>query len=188
VVSTTSLHDGLVGTASTGDQAEDGTAVRGDDLLRARGQPDAGLVGVGVLANDGGVVARGAGERATVSDLLLNVADDGTFGEGVHGEDVADGESGLLSAVDELAAVDTLGGDEGLGPELVAVGVAEHDTGEGRTTAGIVDDLLDKAANVSGALSVVDGAELGGSLPVLDVGGENRPVSLTLSANTATHC
>jgi len=187
VIGATGLHDGLVSTASTGNQAEDGTAVGGNDLLGTGGEPDAGLVGVGVLADDGGVVAGGAGEGATVADLLLHVADDGTLGEGVHGEHVADGQGGVLAGVDELARVDTLGGNEGLSLELVAVGVTEDHAGEGGTTSGIVDDLLDEATNVSRALSVVEGAELGGSLPVLHVGGENGSVSLTLSANTATH-
>mmetsp|Transcript_25117 Transcript_25117/g.24868 ORF Transcript_25117/g.24868 Transcript_25117/m.24868 type:complete len:216 (+) Transcript_25117:256-903(+) len=187
VVGAAGLHDGLVGTATTGDDADGGAAVGRDDLLGARGQPDAGLVGLGVLAEDGGVVAGGAGERAAVADLLLDVADDGTLGEGVHGEDVADGEGGLLAAVDKLAGVETLGGDEGLLPQLVAVAVVEDDAGQGGTTAGVVDDLLDHSADVAVALNKVEGAQLGGTLPVVGVGLEDATRSLALSANTTTH-
>ena len=51
-----------------------------------------------------------------------------------EGEDVADGERGVLAGVDELASVHALVGDEGLGVKLVAVGVAEDDAGERSTT------------------------------------------------------
>ena len=54
--------------------------------------------------------------------------------------------------------------DVRLGAELEAVRVAENDLGEGRTTAGVVDDLANNTASVSVALSVIELAELGGVL------------------------
>jgi hypothetical protein len=54
------------------------------------------------VADDGNVVAGGAAERATVTVLVFDVGEDGTFGDGVEREDVADGERGVLSGVDEL--------------------------------------------------------------------------------------
>ena len=90
------------------------------------------------MADDGRVVARRAGERTTVTGLLLNVADDGTLRELSNGEDVANRELRLLAAVDESTGVETLSRNEGLLAELVAVGVAEDDTGKGGTT----EDLL----------------------------------------------
>jgi hypothetical protein len=57
------------------------------------------------VADDGNVVARGATERTTVSGLVLDVGEDGTLRNGVEGQDVADGERGVLSGVDELCAV-----------------------------------------------------------------------------------
>jgi hypothetical protein len=57
------------------------------------------------VADDGNVVARGTAERTTVTRLVLDVGEDGTFGDGVEGQDVADGESGVLSGVDELVVV-----------------------------------------------------------------------------------
>ena len=87
------------------------------------------------MADDSRVVARGTGERSTVTRLLLDVADDGTFRALGDGEDVADSELGLLAAVDEGTGVETLRRDESLLAELVTVGVAEDDTGKGSTTA-----------------------------------------------------
>lgn len=51
----------------------------------------------------------------------------------------------LLATVDELSSVDTLSCDEELSPLLESVWVAESNLGQGSTTAGIVDDILDKA-------------------------------------------
>ena len=81
------------------------------------------------MADDGGVVARGASEGAAVADLFLDVADDGAFGALGDGEDVADCEGGFFAAVDKGAGVEAFGGDEGFFAEFVAVGVAEDDAG-----------------------------------------------------------
>ena len=164
MLGTRGLEEGLVGTATASDDADHATGVAVDDLLGAGGELDTGLALVGVVADDGDVVAGGAAESATVAGLLLNVGDDGTLGDGAEGKDVADGQGGLLAGVDELAGVHALIGDEGLLVLLELVGVAEDDLGEGRTTAGIVDDVLDYAPYVTVSLGVVEGSELGGSL------------------------
>ena len=164
MLGTRGLEEGLVGTATASDDADHATGVAVDDLLGAGGELDTGLALVGVVADDGDVVAGGAAERAAVAGLLLDVGDDGTLGDGAEGEDVADGQGGLLAGVDELAGVHALIGDEGLLVLLELVGVAEDDLGEGRTTAGIVDDVLDYAPYVTVSLGVVEGSELGGSL------------------------
>ena len=105
-----------------------------DNLLGAGGELDAGLALIGVVANDGDVVARGTAEGATVADLLLDVGDDGTLRHLTDGKDVADSERSLLTGVDELASVHALVGNEGLGNLLELVGVAEDDLGERSTT------------------------------------------------------
>lgn len=135
VVGTTSLEHGLVDTATTSDDADGSAGRRGDRLLCARGETDASDTDIGVVADDGGVVAGGTGEGSTVTSLLLDVADNGTLGERGEGEDVADVESGLLAAVDELAGVHALGGNERLGAQLVAVRVTEGDASKGSTAA-----------------------------------------------------
>ncbi len=105
-----------------------------DDLLGARGQLDAGLALVGVVADNGDVATRGTAQGATVANLLLDVGNDGTLGHLTDGQDVADGQSSLLAGVDELAGVHALVGDESLGDLLELVGVAEDDLGERSTT------------------------------------------------------
>lgn len=134
VVLATGLEEGLVDTTTTSGDTDGSTGRRRDGLLGAGGETNAGLA-VLVVADDGGVVAGGTGERSTVTDLLLDVEDDGTLRALANGEDVADGKGGLLTGVDERAGRDALGSDEGLLAELVAVGVAEDDGGEGSTTA-----------------------------------------------------
>ena len=86
------------------------------------------------MSDDGGVVTRGPGERTTVPGLLLDVADDGTFGALSDGEDVANVQGGLLSAVDKRTGRETLGGDKSLLTDLVSVRVSEDDGGQGGTT------------------------------------------------------
>lgn len=83
------------------------------------------------MANNGRVIARCASECTTVTNFFFNIADDGTFGALTDGEDIANGECGLLSAVDEGAGVETLSGDESLFSKFVAVWVTENDSGKG---------------------------------------------------------
>lgn len=50
-----------------------------------------------------------------------------------------------------------------------------------------MDDLLDNTSDVTVALGVVVNTELGGSLVVLGVSGEDT-TALSLSSNDPTHC
>lgn len=177
----------LVGTATTSNNADHATGDAVHDLLGAGGQLDAGLALIGVVADDGDVVAGGTAESATVADARLDVGDNGTLGHGSQGQDVADGQSSVLAGVDELAGVHALVGDEGLGVGLELVGVAEDNLGEGSATAGIVNDLLDNTTNVSVTLGVVEGSELGGSLVEAGDGSEDRGAALPLVPNNSTH-
>ena len=187
VVSATGLQHGLVDTSATGNDAN-GSSVGGrHDLLGAGWKLDPGLLGVGVVGDDGGVVARSASDAATVAGLLLQVGDDGTFGHLADGHHVADGQLGLLSAVDKLSSVDALSGDEQLLPGLVTVRVAEVDDGQGGTAAGIVDDVLHDALDVAVPFGVVYRPEPGCTFAVLSVGLEDRPSSLSLGSCNPTH-
>ena len=170
VLGTRSLQAGLVGTATTGDDTNHTTGSVLDDLLSTGGELNAGLALIGVVADDGNVVTGGTAKSTTVTRLLLDVGDDGTLGHGGERKNVADGELSVLTGVDELAGVHALVGDEGLGDHLELVRVTELDLGEGSTTTGIVDDLLDDTTGVSVALSVVEGTELSGSLVQTGVG------------------
>jgi hypothetical protein len=176
-------QEGLVCPATTSNDTDHAAGVAGDDLLGARGELDAGLALIRVVADDGDVVARGAAESTTVADLLLDVGNDGTLRDRGEGEDVADGQGGVLAGVDELARVHALVGDEGLGDLLEAVGRLEDDAGERGTTAGVVDDLLHDTPDVAMALGVVEAAELGGGLAQARVGSEDAAGALALVAD-----
>lgn len=127
-------QEGLVGSATTSNNTDHSSGLGVDNLLGTGGELDAGLALIGVVADNGDVVAGGAAESTTVANLLLDVRDDGTLRHLTEGKDVADGQGSLLSGVDELAGVHALVGDEGLGDLLESVGVAEHDLGEGSTS------------------------------------------------------
>ena len=123
----------LVSSATASDDTDHSSGTGVDDLLGTRGKLDAGLALIRVVADNGDVVAGGSAKRTTVTDLLLNVGDDGTLGHLTEREDVADGQGSLLSGVDELAGVHAFVGDESLGDLLESVGVTEDDLGEGGT-------------------------------------------------------
>lgn len=133
VLGARSLEEGLVGTATTSDDTDHATGAGVDDLLGTGGQLDAGLALVGVVADNGDVATRRAAESTTVTNLLLDVGDDGTLRHLTERKNVADGKGGLLAGVDELAGVHALVGDEGLGNLLVLVRVTEDDLGKGST-------------------------------------------------------
>lgn len=142
VVSTTSLQERLVNATTAGDNADGGTGLARNGLLGTRWETDTAGVALGIVTDDGGVVARGTGERTTVTGLLLDVAHDGTLRELRDGENVANVQDGALAAVDKLAGGETLSCDESLGAHLVAVRVTESDAGERSTTVGSKSSAL----------------------------------------------
>lgn len=93
-VGTTSFEDGLVDPATTGNNAHHGARVGGDGLLGTRRKLDSGDTLVGVVRDEGGVVARGTGEGAAITRPGLDIANDGTLGHLAYGENVADRELG----------------------------------------------------------------------------------------------
>ena len=90
------------------------------------------------MSNDGSVIARCARQGTAVADLLLDVADDGSFRALRDGENVADGEGGFLAAVDEGTSVESFGCDEGFFAEFVPVGIAEDYACEGGTAVNFM--------------------------------------------------
>lgn len=125
VVRATGLEHGLLGTSSSSHLTDGCTASGWQDLLAARGQLDTSDAGIGVVGDDDGVVSGGSGNCATVSSLLLKVADDGSLRHGANGLDVADMEGGVLATVDELTAIDALCANEVLLVRPVPIGVPE---------------------------------------------------------------
>ncbi len=111
------------------------------------------------MANDGDIVARRPTQGASVARLFLHVRHHRALGHRAQGQDVPDGQGGLLASINELAGVHALVGDEGLGVLLVPVGIAEDDFGERRSPPRVMHDFLDDAADIAMALSVVERPE-----------------------------
>jgi len=112
------------------------------------------------VTDDDGGAAGSSGEGASVSGLGLAVRNDGTFGESVDGQDIADGESSLGTSVDELTSEETLNCDEILSSVLELVGVSEDNLGKRCATTGVVYNFLDGSLDVAFTLSEVEGSEL----------------------------
>jgi hypothetical protein len=142
---------------------------------------------VRVVADDNSVVAGAPGEDTAVTNVVLHVADDGSLRDPPQWQHVADGERGAAAAIDKLAGVHALGGDEELLLVLVPEGMAEGDLGERRAATGVVDDVGDDALEVPVALAEVEGAEPGRALAVVGVGLEHGPRTLTLRTDNTTH-
>ena len=93
VVGVSGLANGLVGSATAGDEADHGSAGAWDGGPGAAGKSHSGLLAVLGVTDDDGGAAGGSGEGASISGLGLAVGHDGSFGECVDGQDIADGES-----------------------------------------------------------------------------------------------
>lgn len=139
------------------------------------------------MRDDNRIVPRSPSKNATISDVMLHVANNGTFGNRSKRQNVSDDEISLLAAVDELAGVHALGSDEELLLVLKAEGVAEGNACERRAAPWVVDDLGNDTLQVTVALAEVKGAEARRSLPVVGVRFEDGTRTLTLRPNYASH-
>jgi len=81
------------------------------------------------VTDDNGGAAGSSGEGASISGLGFAVGNDGTFGEAIDRQDIADGESSFSTSVDELASEKTLNSDEILSSVLELVGISEDNLG-----------------------------------------------------------
>merc|ERR1712042_58504 len=144
-VGSAGLQQRLVDSSSTGDDADHRAVAGRNRLLRSRRQFHFRLVVIRVVGDDGGVVAGSSGQFAAISQLLFQLANDGSLGHGADGHYVADGQRRLLAAVDELTRVHALHRDERLLTLLEFVWISELDDGEWRAASGVVNDVLDDA-------------------------------------------
>jgi len=76
----TGLEERLIGTLSTGNDADHSAAATLNGLTDTGGETDTGLSEIVGVTNDNGGGAGGTCERSTVTELGLNIGDDGTFG------------------------------------------------------------------------------------------------------------
>ena len=94
VVGLVGLEHGLVGSGATSANTNHGSAATKDGLADSGGESNSGLLAVLRVANDDGRGARSTGEAAAVTELGLDIGDDGALRHHINGEDVADGERG----------------------------------------------------------------------------------------------
>mmetsp|Transcript_15901 Transcript_15901/g.24749 ORF Transcript_15901/g.24749 Transcript_15901/m.24749 type:complete len:205 (+) Transcript_15901:269-883(+) len=180
VVSASSLEKGLISTSSTGNNTNLSTDTRGNSLLTSRGETKTGGSLIIIVGNNDGETPRSTGKSTTITDLGLNVAHNSSLGNTVQRQAVSNNQVGLLTAVDELTSVHTLGGNHKLGVALVLVGIQELNLSNGGTSARVVDDLLDDSTDVTMTLSVVEGAKLHGALTGAHVSLEDGRLTLPL--------
>merc|ERR1719431_369548 len=186
-VGSAGLQQRLVDSSSTGDDADHRAVAGRNRLLRSRWQFHFRPSNIRVVGDDGGVVAGSSGQFAAISQLFLQLADDGSLRHGADGHHVADGQRRLLAAVDELTRVHALHGDERLLALLKFVGISKLDDGQRRATSGVVNDVFDDAFDVAVAFGVVGSAEAGGAFTMFVVRREDGARSLTLRSNHSPH-
>lgn len=96
-------------------------------------------------------------------------------------------ERTLLAAVQKLSGVGALGRDKPFLVDLVLVRVAETCDCNRRTTARLVDDILDHALDVAVAFSKVEHSQLAWPLTQARVGREDSLLALALTTNDPPH-
>jgi hypothetical protein len=155
VVSSASLKQGLVGTASSSDNADLCSDVGWDSLLTTRWKTKTGSSLILIVSNDDGKGTRASGKGTTVPTKGLDVAYNSSFRNHVEWQDVSNVQRGLLSAVDELTSVHTLGTDEQFSVSLIPVSIQKLDLGNRGSSTRVVKDFLDNTADVSLLFSIV---------------------------------
>jgi len=186
----TGLEHGLIETGTTGDDTDHDTAGAGDLLAGSRGETDHGLGTI--VTHDGAASSGGTSDSTTVSVLVFDHADDGTFGALSDGQAVADGELGGGTAVDVLALRQTFDSDHNFLVDAILVLVAEVNRGKRGTTTRVVDDVADDALDVAVTFGEIDGTQAGGTLATLGLRAEDdgfvRTLSLTTDDSTHFFC
>lgn len=187
VVSTTSLQDRLVGSSTTGNQTDHGSAVAADSLLAARRKSDAGNVLVGILGDDKSIVTGSTGHNTIVTKLGLNVADNSTLRDLAQRKNVSNSQLSLLSGEDELTRVKTLrSADEGV-DSLESVGILELDRSNRSTSSRVVVDVLHDALSIAVSFGEVLSLVSNRALATNSVGFVNGSLSLTATSNDLSH-
>ena len=79
------------------------------------------------MTDDCAVVARRSAQSASITSVLFDVCDNGTFWKLPNGKDVTNGQVGVLSSVDKLPSVHAFVRDEGLLAVCKLVRVSEDD-------------------------------------------------------------
>ena len=112
------------------------------------------------MSNNNDIIPRSTSQGTTISNFLLDIGYDCSFGHGTERENIADGQVCFFASIDELASIHSFVCDESFCAEFVAVGITEGDFGERSTSTGVVDDFLDNTTEVAMSFSVLQSASL----------------------------
>lgn len=178
------LEERLVGTSASGHDTDLCTHVGGDGLFPSRGQAQTCGALVVIVRDDHGKASRSASKGTAIAHLGLNVAYNGTLGNLLQWQYIANGQRCLLSTVNELTSVHPLGGYHELGIAFEAIGIEELNLGHGGATSRIMEDFLDDTADVAATFGVVNGPELDGTLARAGVCLEDGRLTLALGLSS----
>jgi len=163
VVSTSSLEHGFIDTSTSSDDSDDGTVFGRIKTFVSRGEFYSGAASVEVVGDNGAITSGSLGNLTTISSFLFHRADNGSFRALSQWDNITDAQSGLFTAMNKLTSSDTFWADHGFDAFPVFVWVVELDLGEGSTTAGVMDDILDDTFDEPVAFGVVQRSEFGGA-------------------------
>jgi len=186
-VSPAGFEHGLVDSASPGDDTNHCAVAGRDRLLRPGGKLHFRFILIRIVGDNGGVVSGRSGEFAAVSQFFLELTHDGTLRHGTDRHDVSDSQRRFLSTVDKLSSVHTLDGDERFLSLLEFIGISELNDSQGRSSSGVVNDILDDSLDVSMTFGIIRGAKTSGAFAMFVVRRENRTRTLSLGSNHSTH-
>jgi hypothetical protein len=180
VVGISGLQQRLIGTATTGDDTNLRSDRRGHGFLSTRRQTHTSGSLLFIVRDDNRKGSRAASKGTTVSLLGLNVANNGSLGNNIQGQDIAYSQGSLLSAIDKLTSVHAFCADKEFVISLETVGIQKLNLGNGSTTTRVMKNLLDDSTNVTSLFGIVDRTELDGTLTGTDMRSVNGGLTLTL--------
>jgi len=180
VVCISSLKERFISTSTSGNNTDLCTTSGGYSFLSSGWETKTCGSLIFIVGYNNSEASRSTSERTTISSSCLTVTYDGTLWYSTQRKNVSNGKGSLLSTVDELTSVHTLGSNHEFIVTLVTVGIEELYLGNWGTTTRVMDDLLDDSLDVSVFLGVVNGAEFDSSLTGASVGFEDGGFTLPL--------
>ena len=139
------------------------------------------------MTDNNSVIPRSSGKSTAITDMMFDIANDSTLGNGSQRQDITDHKIGLLPTENELTGIHTLCSYEQLLLMLVTERVPECHPGKRSSTTRVMDNLGDHAFQIPISLAEIEAPESGGSFAVVSVGLEYTPCSLTLCPDNPTH-
>jgi len=183
----TGLKHGLIGSLSTGDNTNHGSAGAENGLTDTGGESHSGLFTFLGVTNDNSGSAGSSGKGTSVTVLGLDVGANSAFGHGINWQDVANGKKCFLSTVDVHSSVHSFNSDEILMAEFVFVLVSEDNLGEGGTSTAVVDDVSHDTLDVALSFGEIKSSEASWCNSLRSVRLEDCGRTVTLRSDNFSH-